>query len=420
MTAAAKKQRPEEIGGYRVHPAASELPMMSEEEIAQLAVDIKENGLREPIVVLDGVVLDGRNRLTACLRAGVKPEFTDWTERGYGIRDVSEEEAIVSYIASMNLARRHLSKDQKAAIALRLVPHAEVEAKARKQAGLKKGAVSAPGALTEGKGKAAASVAAAAGVGTRTLERARSVEKRSPELVEKVRRGEVTLKQAEKQIRKADQVAKVKAYVPPEGRYNVIVADPPWPYEDTLEGSDEARGGLPYPPMKVWDIATMKVPADDDCILWLWVTNAHLLDGSAGRVLDAWGFTPKTLLTWNKGRMGAGRWLRGQTEHCILAVRGSPKVELANQTTLLEAPRREHSRKPDEFFALVEKLCPGTARLELFAREARIGWVTSGAEAPEDVPVDDGSGPISSSTGGGSPGTWSASRIGGFGPRSTR
>lgn len=75
-----------------------------------------------------------------------------------------------------------------------------------------------------------------------------------------------------------------------------------------------------------------------------------------------------------------GDWLRGKTEHAILAVRGRPLVTLTNQTTAFTAPVREHSRKPDEFYALVEALCPGS-KLEMFAREAREGWAAWGAEA---------------------------------------
>lgn len=97
-------------------------------------------------------------------------------------------------------------------------------------------------------------------------------------------------------------------------------------------------------------------------------------------MLDAWGFAEKTILTWAKDRMGTGDWLRGKTEHCILAVRGAPHVNLTNQTTLLTAPLRDHSRKPDEFYALVEALCPGS-KLEVFARQQRPGWVVWGAES---------------------------------------
>ena len=89
--------------------------------------------------------------------------------------------------------------------------------------------------------------------------------------------------------------------------------------------------------------------------------------------LGAWGFHDKNVLTWVKDRMGLGNWLRCQTEHCILAVRGAPVVTLTNQTTVLVAPSREHSRKPTNFYDLVEALCPGS-KLEMFAREPREGW----------------------------------------------
>jgi N6-adenosine-specific RNA methylase IME4 len=120
--------------------------------------------------------------------------------------------------------------------------------------------------------------------------------------------------------------------------------------------------------------------AHDEAVLWLWTTNSHMRD--AFSVLDAWGFRHRTILTWAKDRMGTGDWLRGQTEHCLMAVRGRPTVTLSNRTTLLQAPMREHSRKPDEFYALVESLCPAplNGRLELFARETRPGWVAAGAE----------------------------------------
>ena len=74
-----------------------------------------------------------------------------------------------------------------------------------------------------------------------------------------------------------------------------------------------------------------------------------------------------------KDRMGTGEWLRGQTEHCMLAVRGKPIFLQGNHTTVLEAMRREHSRKPEEFYALVEETSPGN-KVELFARQKRVGW----------------------------------------------
>lgn len=110
------------------------------------------------------------------------------------------------------------------------------------------------------------------------------------------------------------------------------------------------------------------------------------------RVLDAWQFGDgvKTILTWAKPKFGVGQWLRGQTEHCHLAVRGKPKIVLTNQSTLLMAPAGAHSAKPDEFYRLVEELCPGS-KLELFARRQRPGWVAYGngigRSAPREKPT---------------------------------
>ena len=140
----------------------------------------------------------------------------------------------------------------------------------------------------------------------------------------------------------------------PHGPFRVLVIDPPWKYN--ARGDDDThRARNPYPDMTLEEIKALPVPtlAHKDAILWLWTTNAFLLE--AFGCLEAWGFQHKTMLTWVKDRMGTGDWLRGKTEHCLMAIRGKPVVTLTNQTTALLAPLREHSRKPDEFYALVEE-----------------------------------------------------------------
>jgi N6-adenosine-specific RNA methylase IME4 len=136
--------------------------------------------------------------------------------------------------------------------------------------------------------------------------------------------------------------------------------------------------------MTVEEVAALPVGsiAHDDCVLWLWTTNAHLLSGDALAVCKAWGFEPKTILTWAKDKMGCGVWLRGQTEHCILATRGKPLIHLTNQSTLLCAARGEHSQKPATFYDLVESLCPTSRYASLFHRgPSRPNWDAHGDEA---------------------------------------
>ncbi len=163
-----------------------------------------------------------------------------------------------------------------------------------------------------------------------------------------------------KRLKVMRQIAAIRAAPPPlpgHGPYRVIIADPPWPYEKRKDDPAH-RGTHPYPQMSIEQICELKVAgiAHKDCILWLWTTN-HLMR-EAFTVLDAWGFEQKTILTWAKDKMGLGDWLRGKTEHCLLAVRGKPVVELKNQTTLLHGAVRKHSQKPVEFYDFVERLCP--------------------------------------------------------------
>jgi len=130
--------------------------------------------------------------------------------------------------------------------------------------------------------------------------------------------------------------------------------------------------------MSIDAICALPLPqvAHADCILWLWITNHHLVR-YAHRVLDAWGFVEKTILTWVKDRFGTGDWLRGQTEHCIMAVRGRPVVELTNQSTALFGPLRADSQKPDQF---VESLCPAPRYAYFFSRAQRDRWDMHGDE----------------------------------------
>jgi N6-adenosine-specific RNA methylase IME4 len=167
----------------------------------------------------------------------------------------------------------------------------------------------------------------------------------------------------------------------PKGPFRVAVVDPPWEFE---EGYSLSRLGVtPYPTMSIGEIKALPVPEImcPDSVLWMWATNRHLAGGEAGQILKHWGFRPISIVTWAKNSVGTGVWLRGQSEHAILSVRGKPAPPLKPESTLLHAPRPAggHSSKPDEFYALVERSCPGS-KVEIFARRPRSGWTTWGSE----------------------------------------
>jgi len=136
--------------------------------------------------------------------------------------------------------------------------------------------------------------------------------------------------------------------------------------------------------MSIDDIAALRVDrlAAPDAHLWLWVTNADWQQQIA--VMTAWGFSYRSCLTWIKPRLGLGQYLRNQTEHLLLGVRGHAPVQFRSQGSWFYAPQQEHSHKPEEQYAIIERCSPGPY-LELFARRTRPGWHVWGNEVTCDV-----------------------------------
>lgn len=169
-----------------------------------------------------------------------------------------------------------------------------------------------------------------------------------------------------------------------DGLYDVIAIDPPWDYAEHNGFSPEQhdnksnRGGVDYPTMSVAELKAMSLPAKDDCVLFLWTTHSFMRD--AFSLLDAWGFTHKAIITWDKEKMGIGRTIRLQCEFCLLAVKGKPFLDGGSERDIIREARREHSRKPEEFYAKVERMTAGR-KLDYFGREQRNGWDIYGNDA---------------------------------------
>lgn len=162
----------------------------------------------------------------------------------------------------------------------------------------------------------------------------------------------------------------------PDGKYDVIVVDPPWEFEGEYD-KDSRRSVPQYPTMTYEQIQNIKIPASDDCVLWLWTTNLDLRH--AWDIAEGWGFVVKSILTWVKNKRGMGYWLRGKSEHCLLGIKGSPIWKNEEYSTVIFGDVREHSRKPDEFYDLVDDICLGK-RIDMFSREKREGWDQWGDE----------------------------------------
>jgi N6-adenosine-specific RNA methylase IME4 len=168
----------------------------------------------------------------------------------------------------------------------------------------------------------------------------------------------------------------------PTGSYRVIYCDPPWTFQTYSNKGKGRSAEQHYNCMSLDDIKALPVGdlAAKECALFLWTTFPHLMQ--AREVIDAWGFTYKTGAAWvkrtrngKKLAMGCGYWWRGNPELLLLATRGKigPKKRGAGGIALIEAPRREHSRKPDEAYECIERMVAGPY-IELFARQKRDGW----------------------------------------------
>jgi N6-adenosine-specific RNA methylase IME4 len=177
-----------------------------------------------------------------------------------------------------------------------------------------------------------------------------------------------------------------------EGRFSTILADPPWQFQNrTGKVAPEHRRLLRYPTMELQEIMDLPIGnfAAARSHLYLWVPNALLMEGL--RVMKAWGFTYKSNIVWFKIRKdagpdgrGVGFYFRNVTELVLFGVRGSMRTLQPGRTqvNMLATRKREHSRKPDEIYDIIESCSPGPY-LELFARFRRDGWAQWGNEDVE-------------------------------------
>ncbi len=172
----------------------------------------------------------------------------------------------------------------------------------------------------------------------------------------------------------------------PDKKYQIIYADPPW---NEAGGGKIKRGAdRHYSLMKTKDIIVLPVQniTAENAHLYLWTTNNFLPD--ALKVMETWGFSYKTMITWVKDRFGLGQYFRGQTEHCLFGVKGFLPYKIIDNKrqqgrTYFGAPRTKHSEKPEQMRSMIEKVSYGN-KIELFARKRMNGWDVWGNEAKND------------------------------------
>ena len=357
------------------------IPPLSDDEYRQLEQNIIRDGCREPLVAWRGVIVDGHNRHKICTTHGI--DFKTL------VMDFDDREAVMDWMDANQLGRRNLSPDQ-----FRLLLGRRYNR--TKRAANDGGKGTAKGSVDQSDPRStAAKLANEHAVSEPTVKRAgkfaEEVE-RTPELQQAIQQGRPViqakreLKEKQREARREENRQKVASVPEPEkvlqqAKFATIVIDPPWDWGDEGDQDQLGRARPDYSTISLDGLMALPVGkmADDDCHLYLWITNRSLPKGFA--LLERWGFRYITCLTWVKPSFGMGNYFRGQTEHVLFGVKGSQPLKRKDIGTVFNAKRGlgGHSSKPHEFLDLVESASPGPY-LEMFSRASsdREDWICWG------------------------------------------
>ena len=390
------------------HPACLALPKMDDAEYQALRLSIRSGfDDRHPVLIFDGMILDGRHRYLACKEENVDARFMEWI--GGDPYD---------FVRKEHEARRSWkSQVQKALVIGKLIDASEGFQKERQrvqeQASIKRKEARAEQAPPNPDGsnqhekkrlvvpqseasptkpakqaKPARTTEIKArliGVNRADVERAETLERNNPELADKVAQGEITASDALRTIKKEAVVAKLedvaaREAVAPTGLFDVIVLDPPWPMQKIERDVRPNQVEFDYPTMSEDEMAAMEIPADTDCHVWVWTT--HKFMPMAFRLLDAWRLKYVCTFVWHKpGGFQPIGLPQYNCEFALYARKGSPQfVDTKALPTCFSAPRGAHSEKPEEFYDMVRRVTGGR-RLDMFNRREIEGFSGWGKEA---------------------------------------
>jgi N6-adenosine-specific RNA methylase IME4/ParB-like chromosome segregation protein Spo0J len=426
------------------HPLADIFPLIGGDDFDQLVADIRDNGLREPIVLLEGQILDGRNRYRACVAAGLMPEeltapgrahlryFHSFVPAGF---PTPARDGLLAYVISKNLRRRQLNDDQRRMVAARLVNLKQgrpVDDKTSQNADISRGSAAkmlasdvagidrarsvisrAVPELIAAVDQGVVSVASAVDLAGQDIERQAEIVKALPRdehgrltsaskkalapVIKEIRVEKQREKGEKRDAREAELGRRLRQM--PEKHFGVVLEDFEWDHEPwSRETGMDRHPANHYPTAAdahtpeeiVARTAERFKCAADICVLYAWTTIPHL--AIAMKVLELRGFTYKSQRVWDKVRPGKGRgpgyWVTGEHEILLIATRGNVVAPTnAHFPSRFEAPVREHSEKPDQQYEHAEFHFPNLPKIELNARRVRPGWERWGNEAP--LPMGD-------------------------------
>jgi N6-adenosine-specific RNA methylase IME4 len=405
------------------HELAEIFPLIEGAEFDALVADMREHGQREKIVLVDGKILDGRNRYRAAVAGDLPAAHGD--ADCYRDFNPSLDGDLVAFVLSKNLTRRHLDESQRAMAAARLAnlpAHRPSEKSANlltsqndaaKRLNVSLRLVTAAKAVQDG---ASARLQQLVDQGklavTQACKAARLAMTIQDQIADMAAAGKANavrtaIKKSERSTREENLGRKIQAL--PDAVFGIILADPEWEHVafSQVTGMDRSPANH-YPTSTEQEISNRDVQkiSAKDCMLALWTTD--LARGI--RVMEAWGFIFKSYLVWAKdivegprnadgkrtwvevGGAGNGYWFRDRDELLLIGTRGNfvaPAMGTQPESVLFAArpkvegtQRGRHSAKPEGVHLWIELNWPNTPKIELNARQARDGWASWGNEAP--------------------------------------
>ena len=358
------------------------IPPLSNEEFKQLERNILEEGIREPLITWNGILIDGHNRYRIAQEHDMNYETLE--------KEFDNINRVKEWMIHNQFGRRNLSNYQRSVLALQLEDVFREKAK-ENQAIQFKGSSLIQISEEVKPIVSIKEVAKIANVSHDTIAKVKKIEANAtPEVKAKLNTGQMSINEAYKEIKKEEIEVKRKEIRETfekqdveikDKKYRIIYADPPWKYGNAMpEYVTEPQDY--YLLMNTEDICAMPIKdiTEKDAVLFLWSTSPHLPE--ALEVAKAWGFTYKTTFIWDKIKHNMGHYNSVRHEILLVCTKGActPDVKRLFDSVVSEE-RTEHSKKPNVFREIIETIYTYGNKIELFARETPEGWDVFGNQS---------------------------------------
>jgi N6-adenosine-specific RNA methylase IME4 len=358
------------------------IPALTAEEFKQLEANILSEGIRDPLVLWKGYLVDGHNRYAIATEHGLDYKTVN--------KDFKDSNEVKEWMILNQFGRRNLSNYQRSVLALQLEEVFSVKAKEKQ----KEAGGSVPQKSVKAPIDTQKEVAKVANVSHDTIAKVKKIEAvATPEVKAQLSTGELSINQAYQEIKKEEkkeiQVEKKKEYeqriatvsvnefkvdiFDTREKYRVIYADPPWQYD--LEQTSPNLGGAikHYNSMSIEELCALPIKdiAEKDAVLFLWITSPKL--NLFLQLMEAWGFEYKTSFVWDKVKHNMGHYNSVRHEFLLIGGRGksTPDIKHLYDSVISIERSDKHSEKPVEFLDIIDKLYQHGNRIELFARQAK-------------------------------------------------